>query len=132
MLYLALSKSQCLIDISDILEFISDVLIEESGHFVVGMWKLKIAEGGSPWLRTTNNHVGRQIWEFDPNLGTPEQIREVEEARENFWKNRFEQKHSSDLLMRMQVLVQFRSKIVIFFFFFMLLWCLFSFTIYQF
>ncbi|KMT11522.1 hypothetical protein BVRB_5g108410 [Beta vulgaris subsp. vulgaris] len=66
------------------------------------MWKLKIAEGGNPWLRTTNNHVGRQIWEFDPELGTPEQIREVEEARENFRKHRFEQKHSSDLLMRIQ------------------------------
>lgn len=66
------------------------------------MWKLKIAEGDSPWLRTTNNHVGRQIWEFDPNLGTLEEIRAVEEARENFRRHRFEQKHSSDLLMRMQ------------------------------
>jgi len=69
------------------------------------MWKLKIAEGDSPWLRTTNNHVGRQIWEFDPNVGTPEEIREVEEARENFRRHRFEQKHSSDLLMRMQVII---------------------------
>ncbi|KNA23716.1 hypothetical protein SOVF_022560 [Spinacia oleracea] len=77
------------------------------------MWKLKIAEGGSPWLRTTNNHVGRQIWEFDPNLGTPEQIREVEEARENFWKNRFEQKHSSDLLMRMQFAQENSSNVVL-------------------
>lgn len=66
------------------------------------MWKLKIAEGGNPWLRTTNNHVGRQIWEFDPNLGTPEEIQEVEEAREGFRKHRFEQKHSADLLMRIQ------------------------------
>ena len=68
---------------------------------------MKIAEGGNPWLRTTNNHVGRQVWEFDPNLGTPEQLREVEDARENFWNHRFEQKHSSDLLMRMQVLISF-------------------------
>ncbi|CAO2820140.1 unnamed protein product [Amaranthus hypochondriacus] len=67
------------------------------------MWKLKIAEGDDPWLRTTNNHVGRQIWEFDPNFGTSESIREVEEARENFRKHRFEQKQSSDLLMRLQL-----------------------------
>ncbi|XP_021893546.1 cycloartenol synthase 2-like isoform X1 [Carica papaya] len=66
------------------------------------MWKLKIAEGGSPWLRTTNNHVGRQVWEFHPNLGSPEELREIENVRENFSKHRFEKKHSSDLLMRMQ------------------------------
>ncbi|KAG6495926.1 hypothetical protein ZIOFF_043759 [Zingiber officinale] len=66
------------------------------------MWRLKIAEGGSPWLRTTNNHVGRQVWEFDPNLGTPEEIEEVERVREAFRESRFEKKHSSDLLMRLQ------------------------------
>ncbi|KAI4351132.1 hypothetical protein L6164_005515 [Bauhinia variegata] len=66
------------------------------------MWKLKIAEGTSPWLRTLNNHVGRQVWEFDPKLGTPEELMEIERARENFSKNRFQQKHSSDLLMRIQ------------------------------
>ncbi|KAF2578016.1 hypothetical protein F2Q68_00003568 [Brassica cretica] len=66
------------------------------------MWKLKIAEGGSPWLRTTNNHVGRQFWEFDPNLGTPEELAAVEEARKSFRENRFAKKHSSDLLMRLQ------------------------------
>ncbi|CAD5318258.1 unnamed protein product [Arabidopsis thaliana] len=66
------------------------------------MWKLKIAEGGSPWLRTTNNHVGRQFWEFDPNLGTPEDLAAVEEARKSFSDNRFVQKHSADLLMRLQ------------------------------
>lgn len=69
---------------------------------LAGMWKLKIAEGGSPWLRTTNNHVGRQFWEFDPNLGTPEEIREVEDARDDFRRHRFEKKHSADLLMRIQ------------------------------
>ncbi|GAB2240471.1 hypothetical protein Droror1_Dr00020989 [Drosera rotundifolia] len=66
------------------------------------MWKLKIAEGNSPWLRTTNNHVGRQFWEFDPNHGTSEEISEVEKARENFRIHRFEQKHSADILMRLQ------------------------------
>ncbi|URE15736.1 Prenyltransferase and squalene oxidase repeat [Musa troglodytarum] len=66
------------------------------------MWRLKIAEGSGPWLRTNNNHIGRQVWEFDPSLGTPEEIAEVERAREEFRKNRFEKKHSSDLLMRLQ------------------------------
>lgn len=67
------------------------------------MWKLKFAEGGSPWLRSVNDHVGRQFWEFDPKLGSPEDLAEIEKARENFSKNRFEKKHSSDLLMRLQV-----------------------------
>jgi cycloartenol synthase len=67
------------------------------------MWKLKIAEGGSPWLRTLNNHVGRQVWEFDPNLGSPEELAEIERARVSFSESRFEKKHSSDLLMRIQV-----------------------------
>lgn len=67
------------------------------------MWKLKIAEAENPWLRTVNNHVGRQVWEYDPNLvGSPEERAEIEKARENFRLNRFEQKHSSDMLMRIQ------------------------------
>lgn len=68
------------------------------------MWKLKIAEGAStPWLRTTNNHTGRQVWEFDPKLGSPEELAEIEKVREYFRDNRFSKKHSSDLLMRIQV-----------------------------
>ncbi|KAI3839107.1 hypothetical protein MKW92_035030 [Papaver armeniacum] len=66
------------------------------------MWKLKIAEGGNEWLRTTNNHIGREIWEFDPNLGTPEELIEIENARESFRAHRFDKKHSSDMLMRIQ------------------------------
>ncbi|XXG64377.1 hypothetical protein AAC387_Pa05g2348 [Persea americana] len=66
------------------------------------MWKLKIAEGGNPWLRSLNNHVGRQVWEFEPELGTPEELLEIERAREGFQELRFQKKHSSDLLMRMQ------------------------------
>ncbi|GKV20479.1 hypothetical protein SLEP1_g30602 [Rubroshorea leprosula] len=66
------------------------------------MWRLKIAEGGNPWLRTLNNHVGRQVWEFDPELGSPDEKMEIEKARLDFSNNRFEKKHSADLLMRIQ------------------------------
>ncbi|KAF2530879.1 hypothetical protein F2Q70_00030367 [Brassica cretica] len=66
------------------------------------MWKLKIGDGDSPWLRSTNNHVGRQTWEFNPLLGTPEELAAIEEARNSFTQNRFSNKHSSDLLMRLQ------------------------------
>ncbi|WVZ15641.1 hypothetical protein V8G54_013207 [Vigna mungo] len=66
------------------------------------MWKLKFAEGGSPWIRSLNNHVGRQVWEFDPKLGSPQDLLEIEKARQNFHENRFSTKHSSDLLMRLQ------------------------------
>lgn len=68
------------------------------------MWKLKIAEGGSPWLRSVNNYIGRQVWEFDPKLGTPEELAEIERARETFSRTRFEKKHSADLLLRLQVM----------------------------
>ncbi|CBI18385.3 unnamed protein product, partial [Vitis vinifera] len=69
------------------------------------MWRLKVADGGNdPYIYSTNNFVGRQIWEFDPDYGTTEERAEVESARENFWKNRFQVKPSSDLLWRMQFL----------------------------
>ncbi|KVH88743.1 Prenyltransferase/squalene oxidase [Cynara cardunculus var. scolymus] len=78
------------------------------------MWRLKIAEGGNDaYLSSTNNFVGRQIWEFDPNYGTPEGRAEVEQARADFWNNRHEVKPSSDVLWRMQFLreKQFRQTI---------------------
>jgi hypothetical protein len=68
------------------------------------MWRLKIAEGGKdPYIFSTNNFVGRQTWEFDPEAGTQEERAQVEEARRNFYNNRFHVKPSSDLLWRMQV-----------------------------
>ncbi|KAA8541513.1 hypothetical protein F0562_022665 [Nyssa sinensis] len=69
------------------------------------MWRLKTAEGGNdPYLYSTNNYVGRQTWEFDPDYGTPEERAEVEQARLHFWNNRSHVKPSADLLWRMQFL----------------------------
>lgn len=71
------------------------------------MWRLKIAKGSvgdsGGWLRSLNNHVGRQVWEFCPESGTAEELSKVEMARQSFRDNRFHKKHSSDLLMRIQV-----------------------------
>ncbi|WOH12122.1 hypothetical protein DCAR_0831621 [Daucus carota subsp. sativus] len=77
------------------------------------MWKLKVAEAGSPWLRSLNNHSGRQIWEFDPNLGSPEELEEIKKVRETFRENRFSQKQSSDLLMRIQFAHENRDRVVL-------------------
>ncbi|XP_016445350.1 beta-amyrin synthase [Nicotiana tabacum] len=69
------------------------------------MWKLNIAQGqDGPYLYSTNNYVGRQIWAFDPNAGSPEERAEIEEARQQFWNNRYKIKPSGDLLWRMQFL----------------------------
>ncbi|RVW89950.1 Beta-Amyrin Synthase 2 [Vitis vinifera] len=76
------------------------------------MWKLKVAEGHGPWLYSLNNYVGRQIWEFDPEAGTPEEREEVRKVQENFTKNRFRYKPNGDLLMRMQVYAQHVRKAV--------------------
>ncbi|KAK5826744.1 hypothetical protein PVK06_021673 [Gossypium arboreum] len=53
---------------------------------------------------STNNFLGRQTWEFDPNAGTAEERDEVEEARLNFYNNRYNVQPSSDLLWQMQFL----------------------------
>nr|UJH94069.1 2,3-oxidosqualene cyclase 8 [Celastrus orbiculatus] len=71
------------------------------------MWRLKIGdEGGKEnhHLFSTNNFVGRQIWVYDPDAGTPEERAEVEAARDNFYRNRYHVKPNSDLLWRMQFL----------------------------
>ncbi|RCV34148.1 hypothetical protein SETIT_7G138400v2 [Setaria italica] len=66
------------------------------------MWRLKVAEGGGPWLWSTNNFAGRQVWEFDPDHGTAEERAQVEEARRGFADHRFELRDSADHLMRLQ------------------------------
>ncbi|KAK2992601.1 hypothetical protein RJ640_015957 [Escallonia rubra] len=67
------------------------------------MWKLIYSEGrDDPELKSYNNHLGRQFWEFHPNLGTTEERAQIEKLREEFTKNRFQVKESSDLLFRLQ------------------------------
>ncbi|XWS73368.1 hypothetical protein CRYUN_Cryun02cG0122100 [Craigia yunnanensis] len=66
------------------------------------MWKLKLSQGNEPRIKSVNNYIGRQYWEFDPDLGKPEERAEVEKARNQFTNNRFQTKQSSDLLMRFQ------------------------------
>ncbi|OAY77532.1 Cycloartenol synthase [Ananas comosus] len=66
------------------------------------MWKLEIGKGG-PWLKSKFNHLGREIWVYDEQLGSSEEREAVENARKEFWRNRFSQKHSSDKLARMQL-----------------------------
>ncbi|KAG7652160.1 Seco-amyrin synthase [Arabidopsis thaliana] len=70
------------------------------------MWRLKIgAKGGDEThLFTTNNYTGRQTWEFDADACSPEELAEVDEARQNFSINRSRFKISADLLWRMQFL----------------------------
>nr|AFJ19235.1 mixed amyrin synthase [Catharanthus roseus] len=70
------------------------------------MWKLKIAKGKGPYLYSTNNFVGRQIWEYDPNAGTPQEREAFEKAREQFRNNRKKGVHNpcADLFMRMQLI----------------------------
>ncbi|GMN63856.1 hypothetical protein TIFTF001_032936 [Ficus carica] len=67
------------------------------------MWKIKYGTGGEdPYLFSKNNFLGRQIFEFDPNAGTPEERAQVEKARQNFYRNRYKVKPCSDLIWRLQ------------------------------
>ncbi|KAH9667985.1 Camelliol C synthase [Citrus sinensis] len=77
------------------------------------MWRLKIGDYGTkndPYIFSTNNFAGRQIWEFDPDAGSVEELAEVEEARLNYLKNRFYVKNSSDLLWQIQILREKKFK----------------------
>ncbi|CAL9241133.1 unnamed protein product [Arabidopsis halleri] len=70
------------------------------------MWRLRIAAEAEDKTRlfTTNNYAGRQIWEFDANTCSPEELAEVNKVRQNFSSNPSRFKPSADLLWRMQFL----------------------------
>uniref|UniRef100_A0A803PCS5 Terpene cyclase/mutase family member n=1 Tax=Cannabis sativa TaxID=3483 RepID=A0A803PCS5_CANSA len=76
------------------------------------MWKIKFGSGGDedPDLYSTNNFLGRQRFEFDEKAGTPEERDQVEEARHNFYKNRYKVTPSSDLISRFQMLRENKFK----------------------
>ncbi|KAL6841020.1 hypothetical protein ACP4OV_028989 [Aristida adscensionis] len=46
--------------------------------------------------------LGREVWEFEPDAGSPEERAEVERLRRDYARNRFTQRECGDLLMRMQ------------------------------
>jgi len=68
------------------------------------MWRLKIGDGGkNPYIFSTNNFLGRETWEFDPETSTIEERTQVKAACENFYKNRFKTRACGDRLWRFQV-----------------------------
>ncbi|KAH7517685.1 hypothetical protein FEM48_Zijuj09G0090700 [Ziziphus jujuba var. spinosa] len=69
------------------------------------MWKMKFGgDAKEPYLFSTNNFHGRQIWEFEADAGTPEERAQVENGCHNFYRNRFHLKACSDLLCRFQLI----------------------------
>lgn len=79
------------------------------------MWRLKVAQGdNNSYLYSTNNFGGRQIWEFDPNYGTPKERAEIEKARQQFSDNSIRLiRPSGDVLLKLQLLKENNFKCTI-------------------
>uniref|UniRef100_A0A0D9Y0Y5 Terpene cyclase/mutase family member n=1 Tax=Leersia perrieri TaxID=77586 RepID=A0A0D9Y0Y5_9ORYZ len=79
-----------------------------SGEFVgqpvaVVINHVEVAEGGGmSTLWSTNGFLGRAVWEFDPNHGTPDDHAAVERARREFTDHRLGRRESADVLVRIQ------------------------------
>ncbi|WCJ27412.1 Lupeol synthase [Euphorbia peplus] len=69
------------------------------------MWKLEVATGNEdPLLFSTNNFIGRQVWSFHPDAGTPNELEQIKTARDNYTRNRFQVKASSDVFKNLQLI----------------------------
>ncbi|CAM6008775.1 unnamed protein product [Sphagnum balticum] len=71
------------------------------------MWTLKVAEARGPWMQSVNGFSGRQVWEYssEEKADAEDSLADrlaVDKARAEFTKNRYEKRHSADLLMRLQ------------------------------
>lgn len=68
------------------------------------MWKLKVGRSSGQWVTTSNNHIGRQFWEFEEEVEAKD-VEKVTKMHEDFKSRRFQSKQTSDLLARAQVYV---------------------------
>ncbi|KAK9866458.1 hypothetical protein WJX84_004983 [Apatococcus fuscideae] len=69
------------------------------------MWVYRNAQSdGNPLLHTLNGHQGRQTWEYSTQESSNKIVERQEQARSAFRQARFEQKHSKDELLRLQML----------------------------
>nr|A0A125SXN2.1 RecName: Full=Alpha-onocerin synthase LCD [Lycopodium clavatum]BAU46472.1 onocerin synthase [Lycopodium clavatum] len=70
------------------------------------MWRLRTGSStvdkADSWLSSLNNHLGRQIWCYDPEAGTPQEREAVEAECARFTANRHQQRQSADTLLRLQ------------------------------